>query len=146
MTQDIFQITGYVDFAPFYVPRRFSWSKERNLDREDNFCGNEDVSDLGGKNREVHISGVIREAEIAAFGNLLDIDEPVDLISPGWSGEVRVLDGEYEGPQGSDPVTTQKTYQYTLNVVSTGRDEERYDPSEDSIGVTGVFTGGGQVR
>lgn len=126
MTQEIFAIYGPVNFAPYYVPRRFSWGKERNLDREENFCGNEDVSDLGAKNRDVHISGLIRQSEIQAFNNLLDLTEPVNLVSPGWSGEVRVGDGEFEGPQSTDPATKQYLFQFTLNLVSTGKDESVY--------------------
>ncbi|UBF22609.1 hypothetical protein HRTV-25_gp28 [Halorubrum tailed virus 25] len=124
--QSMFAIYGLDDFAPRYVPNRFSFSKERNLDRSENFCGGEDVEDLGSKNREVHISGRIRHRELTAFHNLLDTDVPVDMISPGWSGEVRVLDGEFDGPRGRDPATNEYLYQYSLNVVSTGRDESTY--------------------
>lgn len=140
MTQDSFELSGPVNFAPFYVPNRFSWKKQRNLDREENFCGGEDVEDLGSKNREVHISGAIRFPETFAFNNILDNDEPLNLISPGWSGEVRVVDGEFEGPTGIDPHTRDDLYQYTLNLVSTGRDEETYNQSV--IRSNGSITGG----
>lgn len=124
--QDMFAIYGLVDFAPHYIPKRFSFGKERNIDRTENFCGNEDVSDLGSKNREIHISGLIRKGELQAFNNLLDATEAVELVSPGWSGEVRVLDGEFEGPSYTDPMTRQYLYKYSMNLVSTGKDESAY--------------------
>ena len=136
-TQDMFAIYGNADFAPYYVPRRFSFSKERNLDRTENFCGNEDVSDLGAKNREMHVSGLIRETELPAFNNLLDTSDPVEMVSPGWSGEVRVMDGEFEGPRSTDPATKQYLYQYSINLVSTGRDEMGSNHGEESDPLSG---------
>lgn len=125
-SQSMFAIYGLDDFAPRYVPNRFSVSKERNLDRSENFCGGEDVEDLGSKNREFHISGRILQRELVAFNNVLDTNEPFDMISPGWSGEIRVIDGEFDGPRGHDPATNEFLYQYSLNVVSTGVDESTY--------------------
>lgn len=123
-SQGVFHLFGDgITFAPNYVPTRFSVGKERNLNREENFCGMEDVTDLGSKNRDLHISGVLKANEIEAFGDLLDYDDPVDMTSPGWSGEVRVASGEYEGPRATDPVDGQHLYKFSLDVVSTGRDE-----------------------
>lgn len=122
-TQTEFAIYGPTSFTPHYIPRRFSFSKNREINRTENFCGGEDIEDLGSKNREIHISGLIRRSEVGAFNNLMDGSEPLDLISPGWSGEVRVVDGEYEGPKSTDPMNGENLYQFTLNLVSTGKDE-----------------------
>lgn len=121
--QSVFAIYGAAGFAPFYVPSRFSGSKERNLDREENFCGLEDVSDLGAKNREFHISGLIQQPELESFNGLLDSSEVHQLVYPGWTGEIRIMDGEYEGPTSIDPMTGDYLYKYNMNVVSTGRSE-----------------------
>lgn len=123
MTQSAFEISGQVTFAPTYVPNRFRVKKSRNLDRQENFCGREDVSDLGAKNRELHISGYMREPEIDAFDDVVDASEPFNLVTPGWVGEIRIGDGEYEGPNKIDPRTGDSLYKYTLDVVSTGKDE-----------------------
>ncbi|OYR54914.1 hypothetical protein DJ70_12860 [Halorubrum halodurans] len=67
----------------------------------------------------------------------------MDLVSPGWSGEVRVMDGEFEGPNGIDPVSRQNLFQFTLNLVSTGRDEGplRTDETDDVPGSVNVGLG-----
>ncbi|NUC72539.1 hypothetical protein HTZ84_09495 [Haloterrigena sp. SYSU A558-1] len=121
--EDFYITSSGLTFAPTYVPTRISISKSRNLNREDNFCGTEDVSDLGSKNREVHVSGVLRESEIPSFGNLLNANYPLTIISPGWSGEIRVMDGECEGPRAFDPRNREPLYKYSLNVLSTGKNE-----------------------
>ncbi|QRV15020.1 hypothetical protein JMJ58_19250 [Haloterrigena salifodinae] len=129
--QDFYITSSALTFAPTYVPTRISVSKERNLNREDNFCGTEDVSDLGSKNRVVHISGVVRETELQSFGNLLNANYPLRLIAPGWSGEIRVKDGEYEGPRAFDPRNREPLYKYSLNVLSTGKNEAQEHEEHD---------------
>jgi hypothetical protein len=119
----MFGLYGEVSFSPFYVPSRMTLGKERRVDRTENFCGGEDVSDMGAKNREFHISGVLREKEIDAFNDLLDAGSEFEMVAPAWSGEVMLEDGEVEGPKATDPQTGQWLYQYSMNVVSTGRDE-----------------------
>ena len=131
MTQEIFAIYGDAGFAPHYVPNRCEMGKERNLNREDNFCGGEDVEDIGAKNREIHASGWMRASELQAFNDLLDYGEPVELIYTGWSGEVNVKDGDFEGPIGRDAVTKEFLFRYSLNLVSTGLDEA--DAPKDDI-------------
>jgi hypothetical protein len=123
--QGTFGLYGEAGFSPHYVPTRFRVGKERNLDRSESFCGGEDVEDLGSKNRELHISGWLRESEISAFDDLLDSDATHDIVTPGggWDGEVRVLDGEYEGPRSFDPFSRELLFKYSMNVLSTGRDE-----------------------
>ena len=111
------------NFGPFFMPDRISVTKERNLVRHANFCGNEDVFEVHGHNREIHVSGKLRENELPAFERLLDHNQPADLASPSWEGEVRVVKGEYEGPIGWEPQTGQYLYQYSLDLVSTGEDE-----------------------
>ena len=118
-----FLILGPVTFGPYYSPGRISVTKSRNLNRQKNFCGGEDVTDLGSKNREIHVAGFLLETELDAFGSLLDNDEELDLTTPGWSGEVMVKEGEYEGPVAMDNRTREQLYKYSLDVVSTGRDE-----------------------
>lgn len=121
--QSAFLLTGDITFGPFYSPKRISVSKERELNRQETFCGGEDVTDLGSKNREIHIAGRLLESELEAFEGLLDNNEPLDMTTPGWTGEIMVKSGEYEGPVGRDSRTREYFFQYSLDVVSTGRDE-----------------------
>lgn len=103
-------------FAPLYYPRKIVVSKERRKSRQANFCEGEDVYDIGSKNREIHITGFIRAAELAAFNALLDEHDPLDLIADEWTGEISILDGEYQR-------FALDVYSYKLNAVSTGTDE-----------------------
>jgi hypothetical protein len=121
--QSAFLLTGDVVFGPFYAPKRISVTKDRDLNRQENFCGGEDVTDLGSKNRELHFAGKLLGNELLAFEALLDNDEPLDLTTPGWGGQIMVSGGEYEGPEGVDPRTGANFFTYSLDVVSTGRDE-----------------------
>jgi len=124
MSNNVFALqSASASFVPQWVPRRFVWNKERNLDREENFCGHEDVSDLGAKNREIRVTGPMKESLIDEFNAVLDSNEPFVLVSPAWDGEVRVRDGEIEGPTSSDPHSGEDIYKFILNLVSTGKNE-----------------------
>jgi hypothetical protein len=124
MSNNVFALqSSSVNFIPEWVPTRFVWNKERTLDREQNFCGHEDVSDLGAKNREVRITGPMKESLIDKFNAVLELNEPFVLVSPAWNGEVRVKDGEIEGPTLSDPHSGEDIYKFILNLVSTGKNE-----------------------
>lgn len=130
-----FELSGNgVSFAPFFYPNRVVVSKEQKLSRDGSPCGGEDVENIGSKNREIHVVGIIRDQERHAIEAVLDQKEPMDLFTEGWEGEVRVEDGEYEGPVGYDPHTNEWHWQYRLNLVSTGEDEE------------GGVTGSGIIR
>lgn len=127
-----FLLSGDTVFGPHYAPKRLSVSKERELNRQENFCGGEDVTDLGSKNRDIHVSGVLREDELVAFESLLDSKSVLDLTTHGWGGEVRVKSGEYEGPIGKDSQTRGYLFGYSLDLVSTGRDEsDKHQPHSD---------------
>ena len=113
-------------FGPAYVPERIQLNKERNLVRHANFCGLEDVFEIHGHNREIHVSGWLRQDELSAFERVLDHNQVADLITPGWSGRVRVVKGEHEGPEAWDPRANQWLWKYSLDLVSTGEDEARH--------------------
>lgn len=120
-----FGISGNgANFGPFFMPDRIAVSKERNLVRHANFCGLEDVFEIHGHNREVHVSGKLRESELPAFERVLDHRQPADLITPSWSGEIRVIKGDHEGPIGYDPQVGEFIWEYSLDLVSTGEDED----------------------
>jgi len=143
-SQNVFALYGPAGIAPFYVPQRFEMGKERNLDKEEQFCDGEDVTDMGGKNREIHVSGILLDSETDAFNDLLDSGEKHELIMPAWSGEVLVEDGNVDGPRGTDSTTREWLYRFTLNLVSTGLDET--GPSDDGIINDGLALRGYDVR
>ncbi|MFC6717884.1 hypothetical protein ACFQGT_09615 [Natrialbaceae archaeon GCM10025810] len=122
-----FRIRGNgVYFAPTYVPDRIQIAKERNLVRHANFCGLEDVFEVHAKNREVHVTGTILHSELGSFERVLDHNDVADLSTPGWSGKIRVVQGDYEGPVGWDPRSGDYLWGYTLDLVSTGEDEAEH--------------------
>lgn len=125
--QSVFLLYGSATFEPFYAPARISISKERDLNRQGNFCGGEDVTDMGSKNRALHVSGKFLESELSRFEVLLDHSEALDVATPGWGGEVMVEAGEYEGPLGVDPRTREHFFKYSLDIISTGTDESDGD-------------------
>lgn len=124
-------------FAPPLYPEKLRVRKQRNLDRQPNFCGGEDVSDTGSKNREVHISGRVRGSDmLEALNDAADRNEVFDLVSDAWTGEIRIKEIEYEIMKGYDPSTGEQYWKYTIDAVSTGRDE-------DQSTISSGFSGGG---
>lgn len=131
-----FAITGETQFTPRFFPETIRVTKERRLDRKQGVCEDEVVSDNGSKNRDIHISGRLRgEAEKQALDALGDSSDVLTVTSTTWSGDVRIANIEYEGPVGWHPPTGELDWSYTLDVVSTGRDEQ-FDLSD--LGVSTV--------
>ena len=135
-----FVLDGDVVFAPFFFPDRVQVTKQREKQRQSGFCGGENVSDQGSKNRDIHVTGKASgEFERQALDNLADYGGALDLSSSAWSGEVQVKEVEYEGPTGWHPPTSNLYWDYRIDLISTGRDEAE---SFDEVQRPGV--GGGQ--
>jgi len=118
-------------FAPRYYPERVRVRKQRELDRSSGFCKGEDVTDQGSKNREFHITGPLRHNETRVFDAVIDSGDPFDMITDAGTYEVLVSEGEYDGPQGVDGPSRQLLWTYTIDLVSTGRDEP--EPSGNGV-------------
>lgn len=116
-------VNNEVTFAPLYPPSGFAYTKDRDPNRNKNSCEGEDIADSGGKNREVRVSGKMRQRERPLFERLVDSTEPFMLTTFGWSGEVRLGDGnKYRGPVGFNE-DGDLLWEYTLNLISTGKHE-----------------------
>jgi len=136
-----------VVFRPVYYPDRVVVGKERDVVREKGICRNEYVRDVGTHNREIHVVGKVSayvDPEIdnhnyvnnlQSYHDMVDFGQRGDLITMQWSGEVIVLDSDLEGPTGVDPDTGHFQYEYTLDFISTGRDEM-------GVSTTGIITEG----
>lgn len=135
-----FLLVGSVSFAPRFFPERIQVTKERELDRSSDFCGGEDVSDKGSKNRDIHINGRLLGTEKNALDRVADTSEPLTMSSTTWSGEVRVSTVEYDGPKGYHPPSGSLLWEYTIDLVSTGRDED-----EGNHG-NGIISSGSDAR
>lgn len=121
-------------FAPEFYPDDFTQMKKKELSRYGGNCGGESVSIKSMKNREFHATGIILREGIDKVQHLLDYDGVVDLISPltpVGGMECFVKRGEIGSEKGWDPHTQQRMFEYTLDLVSTGRDE--YESGRNSI-------------
>lgn len=121
-------------FAPNFYPDSFTQTKKKELDRYGGSCNGESVSIKKVKNREYHATGVILEGEVEIFNALIDIEGKVDLISSltkNGGMECFIKNGELGELAGWDPHNRQWMFEYTLDLVSTGRDE--YDEGRNSI-------------
>lgn len=110
-------------FRPVYYPDRVSVSKARNLNTEDSMCEGQYVTDSGGENRKIHVKGVVLQKNIPSFDALVDLGEPVDLLCEQGEWEVYVEDSKLEGPRAWDGAEKSWWFDYTLDLVSSGRDE-----------------------
>lgn len=122
-----FEILGDFQFSPTYLPKTIRVTKERNLNRKESFCKGEDVTDTGAKNRDIHVAGKLVGGEKDRLNILADSDEVYTLSCPAWTGDVRVSKAEYEGPVAHDSKTGKFVYEFSMDLVSTGRDEGALD-------------------
>ena len=143
---DFSLISNEVYFEPEYYPERVKPSKERNIERDDDLCDGETVTDNGGKNADLHIRGFLLESEKSKFWDVLDAGVEFELVSMPWSGFVYIKSGKLEGPKGVDNVEREWVYEYTLKVVGAGEkegltNEEILEETTEGIigGATGMF-------
>jgi len=122
-------------FVPEFYPDEFTQNKEKELNRYGGgACSGESVSIKTIKNREFHVSGVILHGEVSHFQSLMDLESKVDLLSPitpNGGMECIVKSAELGNEQGWDPMTKQRMFKFTLDLVSTGRDER--DSTQNAI-------------
>lgn len=123
-----------VAFVPDYYPDRFRQNKDKDLKREGKQCAGESVSVKTIKNRDFHIQGVLLEYEVTTFQQVVDHEGPVEIISPltpSGGMECLIKSSELGDTKGYDPHARQWQFEYTLDLVSTGKDE--YDRSNNVI-------------
>lgn len=134
-------VGGGISFAPELFPQRIQVTKERDLNREKDYCKNEDVTDNGSKNRDIHIAGLLTRRMLPNLNTVADSGEEHTLVTATWSGEVLVDTVEVEGPTGWWPEKDTMFWKYRIDVVSTGRDEDQESGSQD-----GIISGGESIH
>lgn len=114
-------------FVPEFYPDDFTQMKKRELNRyPSGSCNGESVSLKAVKNREYNATGVILQGEVNVFQALLDYNGTVDLLSPlcpKGGAECHIKQGELGKQKGWDPHTRQWYFEYSIDLVSTARDE-----------------------
>lgn len=123
-------------FVPEFYPTDFTQMKKKELNRYGGGCQGESVSVKSVKNREFHVEGVVLEGEVSIFQSLLDYDAKADLISPltpSNGAECYIKQGELKNQTGWDPHTRQWMFEYSLDLVSTGRDEGEGDSNNGIV-------------
>lgn len=114
-------------FAPEFYPDSLTVMKKKKLNRYGNGCEGESVSIKAVKNREFHVSGVMLRSEIPDFHSLADHRDTVDLITPkapNGGAECHVKKTELGKQAGWDPINEERQFEYSIDLVSTGRDED----------------------
>jgi hypothetical protein len=125
---------AYWTFAPVYYPERLTQAKPRELNRSGSQCGGENVRTDKIKNREFHITGKLLDGELNTFHELMEYEGVFDVITPTTPDggmECKLKKPELGEQTGWDPKFRQWKFNYTLDFVSTGRDE--YDDDENQI-------------
>lgn len=117
-----------VSFAPKFSPETVRARRKRTLNRTQNFCKGEDVTDNGSKNYEIHVTGRLVGPEKENLYEVADTGNALDFTSATWSGEVRCKEVEVEGPVGWNPQSGYYHFTYVADFVSTGAGFR--DPSE----------------
>jgi hypothetical protein len=129
-------------FVPQFYPETFTQMKKKELDRYGGKCDGESVSIKSIKNREFNAAGRLLQGEVSIFQALSDIDSEVDLISPKAERggiECFVKQAELGQQVGWNPHHRQWMFEYTIDLVSTGRDE--HDDSSNNDIVTALIDG-----
>jgi hypothetical protein len=125
-------------FAPRYYPK-VRVSKERNLQSQQDLCEGQYMYDLGGKNRRVHITGFIHRDQFPTFNSMLEQGVPMEMVAEKWSGEVLIKRGELSGRFRWDGSKEQWMCDFSMDLVSTGRDER----GTTNYGIIGGSASGG---
>lgn len=125
-------------FAPRYDPVVVP-TKERNLQKQQDMCEGEYIYDLGGKNRKINVDGWIHRHQFGTWNSMLEMGEPMEMVSEKWSGEVLVERGKLDEELVWDGSVSDWACHFVLDLVSTGRDER----GETNYGIIGGGGGGG---
>jgi len=123
-----------VEFEPFYYPSRFTIKTEKELQRTASACEGEKVSIKDLKNSELHVTGKIHSSDLPELKNLREFTGKVEVITPAIVGggmEAYVKSAEQGDLLGYDayPDKQQWMFEYTIDLVSTGKDE--YDSNSE---------------
>ncbi len=124
------------EFSPEFYPDRFNKVMEKELNRDGQQCRGEDVSIKSFKNPDIHATGVCFARQVSVVEALHEHEGKVDLytpISPQGGIEAFVKKAEIGEINGWNPHQNEWMFDYTLDFVSTGKDEYGSDGENDVV-------------
>lgn len=128
---------GGPDFQPLYYPSNFRITTEKELNRTAADCEGQRVTIDELKNSELHVKGKVHTSDMEALDALAHTTETVEVVTPiivGGGMEAYVKSAERGDITGYDAYPTAKEwmFEYTIDLVSTGRDEYQESPVSSS--------------
>jgi len=114
------------DFLPRYYPERFNVTTGKKLERTAAECAGQRVSIEELKNSELHVKGKVLAQNLNQLDEIAHTTEPVEVISPVFvTGgiEAYVKSSERGEIDKYDNFAGDWLIKYTIDLVSTGRDE-----------------------
>lgn len=114
-------------FRPPFGPTTLRTTKKRDVETKKGPCDGEWVIDKGAENMRVHVSGLMSGLDLRDIKELRDAGEPFDLVSDQFSGEVYIKQVEVENTNRYLGSQRSLEYQYTIDCISSGRDETGLD-------------------
>lgn len=123
----IYSVEGNdIRFQPLYFPERCTITTDKKLNKTKNGCEGQEVRIKTLKNSKVHITGLCLASEISSLRKIAETTEPIDVISEtfDYGGlEVYAKKVERGDRQGWDAYAQEHIFNYTMDLVSTGKDE-----------------------
>lgn len=113
-------------FSPDFYPDRFNKAMEKELNRDGQQCKGEDISIKTFKNADIHANGVCKSSALSTLDKIHRHAGKVELytpLSPNGGLEAYVKKVEFGELSGWNPKKDTWMFDYTLDLVSTGRDE-----------------------
>ena len=117
---------GVKDFIPVYYPERFNSTSEKEFEKTGANCEGQRVSIDEVKNSTIHITGKYHESDAIALKDLYETFQPVEVVTPaiaGGSMESYVKSVERGDYYSFDRFEGERLFEYTIDLVSTGKDE-----------------------
>lgn len=122
-----FSIEGELtSFTPIYYPNSLRTKTGKELQRTGASCNGEKVSIKKMKNSEIHVSGICSRDDLSDIDTIIHASTPavaLGTIFEKGGMEVIVKSAEKGEHAGWDAFTQQHLFNYTIDLVSTGRDE-----------------------
>jgi hypothetical protein len=115
-------------FAPKYYPDRFNVAKDRDIKGEADSCKGENLEFSMVENSRIHVKGIfLYNNSLPSFHSLVN-HQPSKVtlynsVLPNDAMECFIQKTQYGEQKGYDPANQDWMVSYTLDLISTGKDE-----------------------